>query len=138
VLIEPANHEPLSLELELEVAKMIFRNFEVHPPTAPDPHPDLADRLLEMARAYANPRILLREKHAAVASLAIEAIVAMRSNRACEAWGVAIESPYRWFREMVADDLKELQEQWAAKDREAAGWLHDLRAKLVQSVPNLD
>ncbi len=131
VLLESGNKSPLPIDLEIEVAKMIYRNFEIFPPDATDLHPELAQRLLEMAQAYTNPRILLRDKHAAAASLAIEAIVAMRSPLAEKALQAAIACPYRWFTELVSDDLDELQDRWIGKSEDAAGWLSELRSRLL-------
>lgn len=130
VLLESGHRSPLPIDLEIEVAKMIFRNFEVHPPVAIDTQPELAQRLLEMVHAYVNPRILLRDKHSAAASLAIEAIVAMRSSLAVEAWQAAAQCRYRWFAELVSDELDDLQEQWSRKSPEAAAWLGDLRSRV--------
>jgi hypothetical protein len=98
VLLESGHRSPLPIDLEIEVAKMIFRNFDVHPPVATDTQPELAQRLLEMVHAYVNPRILLRDKHSAAASLAIEANVAMRSSLAVEALQAAAQCPYRCSR----------------------------------------
>jgi len=109
---------------------MVFRNFEVHPPVAVDTHQELAQRLWEMVQAYVNPRILLRDKHSAVASLAIEAIVAMRSSLAVEASQAAARCPYRWFAELVNDDLDDLHEKWSHTSPEAAAWLGDLRSQI--------
>jgi hypothetical protein len=133
MLLAPGNQEPLSLDLELEVAKMIYRNFEVFPPTAANLHPELSSRLWEMACAYTNPRILLRDKHSAVASLAIEAIVAMRSDLALEAWQMAMNCPFRWFGEMVSDDLRELRNRWESQGDSAFTWLDDLRKKVSKN-----
>lgn len=130
VLLESGHRSPLPIDLEIEVAKMLFRNFEVHPPVTIDTQPELAQRLLDMAQAYANPRILLRDKHSAAASLAIEAIVAMRSSLAGEAWQTAAQCPYRWFAELVSDDLDDLHEKWSRKSPEAAAWLGDLRSQV--------
>ena len=93
VLLEAGHRSPLPIELEIEVAKMIYRNFEVHPPVVVDPQSELAQRLWEMVQAYVNPRILLRDKHSAAASLAIEAIVSMRSPLAVQAWQAAVDVP---------------------------------------------
>ena len=134
VLLEPGHRAPLPLELELEVAKMVYRNYEVHPPAVPDPQPQLASRLWEMAQAYINPRVLLRDQHAAVTSLAIEALVAMRSGLAERAWRGAIESPYRWFGEVVTDDLAELRERWIERNEDAVTWLDELRMRVVSGV----
>lgn len=134
VLLESGHRSPLPIELEIEVAKMIFRNFEVHPPVAIDTQPELAERLLEMVHAYVHPRILLRDKNAAAASLAIEAIFAMRSSLAAQAWQTAAQSPYRWFAELVSDELDELHEKWCRKSSDAAAWLVDLRDHVSAQV----
>ena len=36
VLIEPGHHAPPAIELELELAKMVYRNYEVYPPSEAD------------------------------------------------------------------------------------------------------
>ena len=133
-LLETGNRSPLPVDLEIEVAKMIYRNFEVYPPPEADPHPELARRLLEMIEAYVNPRILLQGKYSAAASLAIEAIVAMRSPLAETAWKKVETCPYRWFAELVADEIEELQEKWHGKNEDAAGWLQELRTNVLTVV----
>jgi hypothetical protein len=128
-LLEPGHRSPLPVELEIEVAKMIYRNFEVHPPIHPDPQPELAARLWEMVQAYVNPRILLRDKHSAIASLSIQAIVAMRSHFAEQAWNAATACQYRWFGELVSDSLSRLRERWSSVNPDAAAWLLALLSK---------
>ncbi len=130
-LLETGHRSPLPIELEIEVAKMVYRNFETHPPDVADPQPELARRFWEMVQAYINPRILLRDKHSAATSLAIEAIVSMRSPLARQAWQAAVACPYRWFAELVSDDLEELQERWSGKNSEAAAWLRELRNSVL-------
>lgn len=130
VLLESGHRSPIPIEVEIEVAKMILRNFEVYPPVVADPHPELAERLWEMVQAYINPRVLLREKHAAATSLAIEAIVSMRSSLAEQAWQAAVACPYRWFAELVSDDLDDLIERWSSRNPDAATWLCHLRDKV--------
>lgn len=127
VLLESGHRSALPTDLEIELAKMIYRNYEVHPPFNPDPQPELANRLWELVQAYTHPRILLRDKHAAIAALAIEAIVAMRSKLADQAWRAAINCPYRWFAELVSDDLDELRKRWGTRSPEAASWLAGLQ-----------
>lgn len=134
VLLESGHRSSLPIELEIEVAKMIYRNFEVHPPINADPQPELAQRLWEMVQAYTHPRILLRDKHSAAASLAIEAIVSMRSPLAEQAWQAAMECPFRWFAELVSDGLDDLQERWGEKHADAATWLRKLRESVVVHV----
>ncbi len=127
-LLEPGHRAPLPVELELEVAKMVYRNFEVFPPQQLDPHPALAARLWEMAQDYIKPRFLLRRKHSAVASLAIEALIAMRSAYAGDALRIALDCPYSWFSDIVKHDLRELHNRWAGKDDDAVAWLESLCA----------
>jgi hypothetical protein len=134
VLLESGHSSPLPIDLEIEVAKMVLRNFEVYPPPQLDLHLDLARRLWEIAQAYINPRVLLRDKHAAAASLAIESVVAMRSSLAIDALRAAANCPYNWFGELVSDDLDDLHESWSLKMPEAAAWLVELRSQVL--VPN--
>jgi hypothetical protein len=133
-LLESGHRSTLSLDLEIEVAKMVYRNFEVHPPLVADPHPELAQRLWEMVQEYTNTRILLRDKFSAAASLAIEAIVAMRSPLAETAWRKVMACPYRWFTELVCDEIDELHEGWQSKDADAAAWLEQLRSTVLAAV----
>lgn len=126
VLLESGHRTPLSMELEVEVVKMIYRNFEVHPPNVMDSHKELAKQLWQMIEAYTDPRILLRDKYAAIASLAIEAVIAMRSTLSEKALQAALTSPFGWFAELVSDDLSELHTKWVPKNPEAAAWLQAL------------
>ena len=130
-LIEPGHRAALAVELELEVAKMVYRNFEVHPPAEPDQQSELTEQLWRLARDYLNPRFLLREKHSAVASLAIEALIAMRSSVAEVAWRAALECPYRWFGEMVSDHVATLQSCWVGRSDSAVAWLDDLQSRVM-------
>jgi hypothetical protein len=129
-LLESGHKSALPIELEIEVAKMIYRNFEVHPPVEPNLHPELARPLWEMVQAYAHPRLLLRDKHSAAALMAIQSLVAMRSEFASNAVHVAAASPYRWFAELVADQLDRLHDRWNATCPEAAAWLARLQKEM--------
>jgi len=127
ILLESGHKSALPIELEIEVAKMIYRNFEVHPPLEPNSYPELARSLWEMVHAYANPRLLLRDKHSAAALIAIQALVAMRSEFASNAVQLASTNPYRWFAEVVADHLDRLHERWDETNPDAAAWLTTLQ-----------
>jgi hypothetical protein len=131
LLLTPGNHEPMPLEVELEVAKMIYRNYEVYPPNNVGAEPELAARLWDFVQAYTNPRILLRDKYSAVASLGIEALVAMRSTYAFDALRLAVDCPYGWFGEMIADDLDVLRDRWTSRSDDAVQWLDQLRARVA-------
>jgi len=121
-LLEAGHRAPLSLELELEVVKMIYRKFEANPPADTNTEAALSARLWEMAQDYMRPRFILREKYATVASLAVEAIVASRGSEAGDAVAAALTSRFAWFREMVTDDLVRLADRWRQKRPEAADW----------------
>lgn len=121
-LLEAGHRAPLSLDLELEIAKMVYRKFEANPPRVPDPHPDLANRLWEMAQLYASPRLILREKYATVASLSIEAIVSMRSSLAEKCAELVSNSGFKFFKDIIGRDLLRLRDRWRAKNPEAANW----------------
>ncbi|MCH7960102.1 MAG: hypothetical protein IID08_08225 [Candidatus Hydrogenedentes bacterium] len=134
-LLEPGHRAPLPVQLELEVAKMVYRNFEVHPPKQPDPHPNLGECLWAMAQDYVNPRFLSRDKYSsAVASQAIEALIAMQSAHSEDAWRAALTCPYDWFREVVSDDLDELRRQWASERNDAVIWFDALRASIGTDI----
>ena len=130
VLLESGHKSALPIELEIEVAKMIYRNFEVHPPVEPNLHPELARPLWEMVQAYAHPRLLSRDKHSAAGLISIQALVAMRSEFASNAVHIAAASPYRWFAELVADQLDRLHDRWNATCPEAAAWLAALQKEM--------
>ena len=40
-LLETGHRSPVPIDLEIEIVKMIYRNFEVHPPVVADPQPHL-------------------------------------------------------------------------------------------------
>lgn len=135
VFIEPGHRAAPAIELEIELAKMVYRNFEVHPPAEPDQQSQLAVQLWHLARDYLNPRFLLREKHSAVASLAIEALIAMRSSFAEPAWRAALECPYPWFGEMVSDHVARLRACWLDRNDSAVAWLDELRSRVMKANP---
>jgi len=118
-------------EIELEIAKMVYRKYEVSPPPL-NVQPDLAERLWSIASIYVVPRMLLRDNYSSVASLAIEALVAMRSRHALEAWRTAQSCPHKWFGEIVSDHLLELRSKWSSRSAEATTWLDDLRDGVLQ------
>ena len=129
-LLDSGSRSPLPIASEIEVAKMVYRCFESEPPAANDPQPALASNLWEVAQAYINPRVLLRDKYATAASLAILAIVSMRSSLAEPALQAVRECPYGWFKDVVRDDLGELQRAWSGKHADAASWLES-KVRLV-------
>lgn len=92
----------VSPEIELEVAKMAVRKLTADPPDHADPEHELADRLMELVRAYTNPRLLAREKYGAVALNGILALVLLGSNHMDEVLVGLKASSASWFRQAVA------------------------------------
>lgn len=90
-----SGHQP---SLDVEIAKMVFRRYSVSPPERPDPHPQLSDRLAEIASDYLRPHVFSRERSPAVAMLAIQALLAMRSERAR---AIINDLPFGWFRQQL-------------------------------------
>ncbi len=121
-LLEAGHREPLTVELELEVVKMVYRKFEANPPASINTEMALTARLWEMAQDYMRTRFILRENCATVASLAVEAIVAARGSEASDAVRAVLASPFAWFTEMVMDDLDRLVDRWRGRRLEAAAW----------------
>lgn len=132
-LLEAGHAGTPPLDVELEIVKMIYRSFEANPPARPDPEPELAERVYEIARAYLEPRVLPHGKHAIVAMLAVLALVAMLSKRASEALATVNKLPqaHHWFRKQLRRRLINLRERWAG-DPEAARNLSKLMASVVE------
>lgn len=114
-LLAASHAGTVPLELKLEIVKMIFRSFEADPPGEPDPEPQLAECVYGLARAYLNPNVLPDGKNATVAMYAVQALVAMRSQRASEALATVSKLPqeYQWFREQLGRRLINLRERWS-------------------------
>ncbi len=132
-LLEAGHAGTPPLDVELEIVKMIYRSFEANPPTKPDPEPELAERVYEIATEYLRPRVFPHGKHATVAMLAVLALAAMLSKRASEALATVNMLPpaHHWFREQLRRRLINLRERWAG-DPEAARNLSKLMASVVE------
>ncbi len=101
-LLEAGPRTPVPLEVELELVKMIVRKLTANPPEPNDSLPELGDRLLEIAKIYLNPRLLVREKYGAVTLNAILALVLLRSRHVAEVSQILSELKVPWFRQLVA------------------------------------
>src|SRR5271165_6265569 len=55
-LLRASSRAPLSIELELEVTKMVVRKLTANPPASDQSLPDLAARLKDLCETYLNPR----------------------------------------------------------------------------------
>lgn len=68
-LLNPGDTAGIPVEIELEVAKMVFQKFDANPPVNRNPQPGLSNRLIQMVIAYLNPIDLPRERCAAATML---------------------------------------------------------------------
>lgn len=128
-LLETGHRASMAPELELEIAKMIYRNYEIYPPRSPNPNPKLAGSLWDIVQLYSNPRLISQPSsiYSTIACLSIVAIIAMQSIYAESALGIAKESPYPWFYEIVKDDVVELRAHWfKSKNKQAITWIDSL------------
>ncbi|MGP0067216.1 MAG: hypothetical protein ACLQGP_26935 [Isosphaeraceae bacterium] len=108
-LFEAGSRSQVSLEVELELVKMAVRKLTANPPKQNDFLPDLGDQLLEVAKTYLNPRLLAREKYAAIALNAILAIALLRSRHVAEVVRLVSGINVRWFRQLLARRAGRLQ-----------------------------
>ena len=111
-LLEAGHRAAPTVEVELEVAKMVFRKFSAIPSTEPEPQPELAARLAEIAIAYLNPRILPRDRHAAVAMLAVQALMVMLSRQCDRVIEQVNASPFAWFRQQLRRRMERVVAEW--------------------------
>lgn len=132
-LLEPGHAGMPPLDVELEIVKMIYRSFEANPPAKPDAEPELAECVYEIATEYLRPRVFPHGKHATVAMLAVQALVAMLSKRASEALATVNELPqaHHWFREQLGRRLINLHQRWAGAP-EAVRNLSKLMVSVVE------
>lgn len=100
-LLESGHRAQPSLDAELEIAKMVIRRYSQSPPTDADPHPDLSNRLVEIAYDYLRPRVFARDRFSTVAMLAIQALMVMRSEHVETAISEVNKLPYAWFRQQL-------------------------------------
>ena len=108
--LDPEPGYSMPVAVELEIAKMVYRLFEANPPRCPEPEPELARRLAELAELYFHPRLLPREKYGATALNACQALAAMRSKHAPR---VLAKAPTETgFRTQLERRLKRLLERW--------------------------
>ncbi len=110
-LLDAGHRAPVPLEIELEVAKMVVRKLTANPPENPDPDPLLAARLMELARAYLNDRLLPREKYGAVALNSVLSLVLLRSSQLGVLFDLLRGIRLSWFKQLVARRARRLQQE---------------------------
>jgi hypothetical protein len=100
-LLDPGDTAGIPVEIELEVAKMVFQKFDANPPINRNPQPRLSNRLIQMIIAYLNPIDLPRERCAAATMLAIQAIAVMGGPLSHTIIEPLNEVPFEWFRKQL-------------------------------------
>lgn len=100
-MLKPGGSSPLSIELELVLAKMVVRKLTALPPTKKDGLPDLAGRLADLCETYVNPRLLARPKHGALAVNAVLGVVLTRDRSSVAVVQRVQQLGESWFRELV-------------------------------------
>ncbi len=109
ILLDAEHNATVPIEVELEVAKTLVRKLVELPPDEPNSEPRLADRLYEIAKLYLNPRLLSRDKFAAVALNAILSLCLLRSAYADEVRQALKVLPVSWFSELVLRRASQIQ-----------------------------
>lgn len=91
----------IPLETELEIAKTILRKLTWNPPLRDDSEPELADRLMDLAKAYLNTRLLTREKYGAIALNSVLSLLLLRSHNVPTMVALVEALSAKWFTHMV-------------------------------------
>ncbi|MGO9599235.1 MAG: hypothetical protein ACLP7Q_14705 [Isosphaeraceae bacterium] len=139
-LLRASSRAPPSIELELEVTKMVVRRLTANPPASDQSFPDLAIRLKELCETYLNPRLLARENHGAVALNAVLGLVLTRDHAAIDVIGRVRGLNASWFQKLVgrrASRLKTELGQRCFGDRyqDLLGSLDELSEMVSQKTP---
>ena len=124
--------------LELEICKMVFRKLVANPPGDKHELLELERCLTDVARVYANDRLLSREKYGATALNAVLALVLLNGDRI---QGVAQQLralKAGWFRELAARQARNTSRELLHRYRDGkadlnAGILERLAVELQQS-----
>jgi hypothetical protein len=110
VLLDAQHNATVPIEVELEIAKTLVRKLSQSPPEKSDSEPRLADRLYEIVELYLNPRLLARDKFAAVTLNAILSLCLLRSEHADRVQQSLQALRVSWFSELVLRRASQIQE----------------------------
>ena len=110
VLLDARHNAAVPIEVELEITKTLVRKLTQVPPEKPDSEPRLADRLHEIVELYLNPRLLARDKFAAVALNAILSLCLLRSAYTDKVQQSLQALQVSWFSELVLRRASQIQE----------------------------
>ena len=126
-LLEPRHNAQLPLDLQIDVANLVFAKFVANPPAQPDPEPVLAGQLAQMAELYLNPRLLNggEDAYGVVAMLALQSLAVMLSDQWNEVLSSLGGAP-SWFRSQLWDHLSRIVSRWRNLQVPAASKLQEL------------
>lgn len=128
-LLDAGHKAQVPLGLELEICKMVFRKLAANPRAEKHQLPELESRLTDVLAAYANDRLLSREKYGATAMNAVLALVLLNGDKIPSITGQLRTLKATWFRQLVA--------RQAIKTKDALSRrFHDGKAAI--SVTNLE
>jgi len=130
VLLASDQNATVPLEVELEVAKTLVRKLTSQPPEGPDSEPELADRLMELASAYLNARLLSREKYGAVALNVVLALLLLRSRHVADLLRLLSNLRVPWFTQLVVRRASRVRDDFERRFpvAQAQGYVTDLNA----------
>lgn len=133
-LLESGHRAPVSIEIELEITKMIAWKLSLAPPP-PGNTPELATRMLELARLYLHDRLLPRKGYAAVALNAVMTLVLLRSH-VDEIIGIVNDLRLNWFKQLLVRRLHDLKAE--LNGRPTVSDVNDLLTRIENalSVPS--
>jgi hypothetical protein len=109
-LLDAQHNATVPIEVELEIAKTLVRKLSQTPPEKSDSEPQLAERLYEIVELYLNPRLLARDKFAAVALNAILSLCLLRSAYSDKVQQSMQALQVSWFSELVLRRASQIQE----------------------------
>lgn len=126
-LLSASPDAAFSTEIELESTKMVVRKLMANPIDRDDPFPELADRLMEIARTYLHPRLLAQEKYGAIALNVIFGLVLLRSRHVAEVLRLVAGLRADWFQKALArrarQILGDLKERHPGRSMRSAGFM---------------
>jgi hypothetical protein len=128
-LLDAEHNVAIPIDVELEVTKTLVRRLSQSPPPEANAEPQLADRLYEIASTYLNPRLLSREKVAAVALNAILTLCLLRSAFVADLRDALGVLRVPWFSDLVA--RRAVQVRNAVRKRVAPDLADEYTAQLA-------
>lgn len=119
-ILTPSPRMAIPLEIELEVVKTVVRKLTWQPPLHDDSEPELADKLLDIASTYLNPRLLPREKYGATTLNAVLSLLLLRSRHVPEVIALVEAASVNWFTQLACRRVERLRNELRCRVPEEA------------------